>query len=96
MKSLRSVNYSRLLNCCQTNQKFYLNLLGLLHYLASKIEKNNRNKEESWSHTVKLDGFPRITERASQLNSGGTRFTGHLHCRVEINGKPGSGGIWVS
>lgn len=41
MKSLRSVNYSRLLNCRQTNQKFYLNLLGLLHYLASKIEKNN-------------------------------------------------------
>lgn len=56
MKFLRSVNYSRLLNCCQPNQKFYLNLLGLLHYLASKIEQNNRKEEGSWSHTVKLDG----------------------------------------
>lgn len=96
MKSLRSVNYSRLLNCCQTNQKLYLNLLGLLHYLASKIEKNNRNKEASWSHTVKLDRFPRIAERGSHLNSGGTRFMGNLHCQAEINVKPGSGGIWTS
>lgn len=42
MKSLRSVNYSRLWNCCQSSQRFYLNLLGLLYYVASKMEKKQQ------------------------------------------------------
>lgn len=55
MKTRGSVNYPRLLNCCQTNQKFYLNLLDLLHYLASKTEENNGDKEAGWSHPGKPD-----------------------------------------
>lgn len=84
MKSLRSVNYSRLLNCHQTNQKFYLNLLSLLHYLARKTEKNNRKKEH-----------PRVALEGGRDSSTGRKW---IHWNSSLSSwnwcESSSWGIW--